>query len=270
MNMNSIQVHLPIFDGPLALLLYLIRQEEMDIFDIEIHRITQQYLDYLNIMKQMDLEVAGDFVAMAATLMQIKSEMLLPQQSISEQEEENSDPRRPLVQKLLEYQKYQIAAKELDDRVWLGRDVFARGNKDPFVNQQQIEELVEEQFLFKLISQFRQIMRKSRNRVHRVAAKIQSVASRIMEIKNLLPVGLQVPLRSLLTSVDQRRQQLLVTFLSVLEMAKMGFVRLFQSDNYREIYIEAITDLAQINVSQVEEFDSINWGAQYESESQPE
>jgi segregation and condensation protein A len=107
----SISVQLPKFEGPLALLLYLIRKEEMDIMDIKIHEITGQYLEYIKLMKELDLEVAGEFVAMASTLIHIKSRMLLPQYDENGEIVANEDPRKELVQKLLEYQKYQEAAK---------------------------------------------------------------------------------------------------------------------------------------------------------------
>ena len=100
-------VQLDQFEGPLGLLLYLIRKEEMDIYDIEIHRITSQYLSYIKQLPSLDLEQAGEFCAMAASLIQIKSKMLLPNYDENGEEIEEEDPRKPLVQKLLEYQKYQ-------------------------------------------------------------------------------------------------------------------------------------------------------------------
>src|SRR5262245_29769059 len=112
----SIRVQLAHFEGPLGLLLYLIRKNEMDIYDIEINLITKQYLDYIKNMKKLDLEVAGDFIAMAATLIQIKSKMLLPQHSETGEETDVEDPRKGLVQRLLEYQQYQNISKQLNSR----------------------------------------------------------------------------------------------------------------------------------------------------------
>src|SRR5216110_3153130 len=100
----SINIQLPKFEGPLGLLLYLIRKEEMDIFDIKINEITKQYLDYIKLMQELDLEVAGEFVAMASTLIHIKSRMLLPSYDENGEIIENEDPRKELVQRLLEYQ----------------------------------------------------------------------------------------------------------------------------------------------------------------------
>lgn len=250
----NLRVHLPLFEGPLALLLYLIRKEEMDIMDIQIHDITKQYLDYIKMMREMDLEVAGEFVAMAATLIQIKSQMLLPHYNEQGEVVTTEDPRKELVQKLIEYQRYQEGAQLLAERPWLGRDVFTRGVKEKFEQEPQID--MEENALFGLIASFRGVMRSAEKRVHHVAKKLQSIAGRIKEISNHLTLNIKVPLRSLINQALDQRQSLLITFLSSLEMAKMGFVRLFQSDNFEEIYIEAIRNIDELALSRVEEYDT--------------
>jgi len=251
----NLRVQLPLFEGPLALLLYLIRKEEMDIMDIKIHQITNQYLEYIKMMKVMDLEVAGEFVAMAATLIQIKSQMLLPHYSEQGEEMVVEDPRKVLVQKLLEYQKYQEAAALLAERPWLGRDLYSRGVKERFEIQESEIDL-EENALFGLIAMFRKVTRIAEKRVHKVAKKLQSIAGRIVELRSGLILNMKIPLRSLLKKADERRGELLITFLSSLEMAKMGFVRLFQSDTFEEIYIEAVRDLNELSLSRVEEYES--------------
>lgn len=251
----NLRVQLPLFEGPLALLLYLIRKDEMDIMDIKIHHITQQYLEYIKMMREMDLEIAGEFVAMAATLIQIKSQMLLPHYNEQGEPVEAEDPRKVLVQKLIEYQKYQEAASLLSERPWLGRDIFARGIKEKFESQEP-EIDIEENALFGLIAMFRKVVRTAEKRVHKVAKKLQSIAGRISELKAELRLNIKIPLRSLLRKVGERRSELLITFLSSLEMAKMGFVNLFQSDTFEEIYIEAVRDLDELSLSRVEEYDT--------------
>jgi segregation and condensation protein A len=143
----SINIQLPKFEGPLGLLLYLIRKEEMDIMDIKIHEITKQYFEYIKLMKELDLEVAGEFVAMASTLIHIKSRMLLPQYDENGEIVENEDPRKELVQKLLEYQKYQEAAKLLYDRPLLGRDLWGRGVRETLAPKED-EIILEDNALF--------------------------------------------------------------------------------------------------------------------------
>lgn len=252
----GLTIQLPKFEGPLSLLLYLIKKEEMDIFDIEIHRITNQYFEYIRQMKEMDLEVAGEFVAMAATLIQIKSQLLLPQYNEAGEVIEVEDPRKELVQRLLEYQKFQEAARGLNDRPWLGRDVWGRGYKEKW--EELAEEIeLEDNALFSLISSYRKAVRSLQKRVHKVAAKAQSVASRIMEIKDRLFINQRVAMGDLITAVEDRRRQVLMTFLSALELAKMGFVRLFQTEHQQEIYIEALKEIDANGISRVEEYEKV-------------
>lgn len=253
----GLTIQLPKFEGPLSLLLYLIKKEEMDIFDIEIHRITNQYFEYIRQMKEMDLEVAGEFVAMAATLIQIKSQLLLPQYNEAGEVIEVEDPRKELVQRLLEYQKFQDAAKELAQRPWLGRDVWNRGFREKF-DESVIEEIeLEDNALFSLIASYRKAIRSVQKRIHKVAAKTQSVASRIMEIRDRLFINQRVPMSELITAIDDRRRQVLMTFLSALELAKMGFVRLFQTEAQQEIYIEALREIDASGISRVEEYEKV-------------
>lgn len=253
----SIHVHLERFEGPLALLLHLIRQEEMDIFDINIHQITTQYLSYIRAMKRLDLEVAGDFVAMAATLLQIKSRMLLPQYGEDGEAIEVEDPRKELVQRLVEYQKFQELSKQLYERPLLGRDVYARGEKTVFEPDQESEIVVEENPLFSLISAYRAVVRSMKKTVHRVAGELQSIASRILEIKDLLVVGQRLRFGQLITETGPQSGQVLVTFLSLLELAKMGFISLFQADSFAEIHLEPKRAVDGDVVSQVEGYENV-------------
>lgn len=252
----SVVVQLSKFEGPLALLLYLIRKDEMDIFDIKINEITTQYLDYIKLMKELDLEVAGEFVAMAATLIQIKSKMLLPQYDEKGEIIETEDPRKELVQKLLEYQKYQEAARLLYERPLVGRDMWTRGvrlNLDE--PTEEIE--VEENGLFTMISLYRQIIRSSKKRIHQVTAKAQSIASRILEIKDLLTIGSRKTLNELITTSENHMRQVLITFLSVLELAKLGFVGLYQTETYGDLWIDLKKPIEKDVVSSVEEYGHI-------------
>lgn len=251
-------VHTQRFEGPLGLLLYLIRKEEMDIFDINVVEITRQYLDYIKMMKELDLEVAGDFVSMAATLLYIKSRMLLPQYNEEGEIIETEDPRKELVQKLLEYQKYQDAGQQLYSRPLLNRDVFARGSQDDFLDEDGNGEIIlEEDGLFSLIGSYRKALRQMKKAVHNVRAKVQSIASRVMEIKDRLVVGQRVLMHELvLAEGPERRPQLLITFLSMLELGRMGFVSLFQSDTYGDIHVEAKKPIEGNVLERVQEFDS--------------
>lgn len=253
----SINIQLPKFEGPLGLLLYLIRKEEMDIMDIKIHEITKQYFEYIKLMKELDLEVAGEFVAMASTLIHIKSRMLLPQYGENGEVIEQEDPRKELVQKLLEYQKYQEAAKLLYERPLVGRDLWLRGTREVLAPKEE-EIVLEENALFSLIATYRKVFKSAKKKVHQVAAKAQSIASRILQIKDRLVVGQKVAMSDLISNAEERALQTLITFLSLLELGKMGFVSLFQTEAYADIYVEARKVVDGDVVSRVEEYNSVN------------
>ncbi len=256
----SLNIQLPKFEGPMALLLYLIRKEEMDIMDIKIHLITAQYLEYIKLMKELDLEVAGEFISMASTLIHIKSRMLLPSYDENGEVIEQEDPRKELVQRLLEYQKFQEASKALYERPLLGRDIFVRGIREK-LEAKEDEIILEENALFSLISAYRNVLKSVKKKVHQVAAKAQSIASRILELKSRLVVGARVGMSELLDNTlqiaDDKRRQVLITFLSLLELGKMGFVSLYQTENYQEIYVETKKEIESNALDRVEEYDSI-------------
>lgn len=255
----ALTVHLDRFEGPLALLLYLIREQEMDIFDININQITKQYLEYIKSMKQLDLEVAGEFVAMAATLIQIKAKMLLPTHGDEAGEEEQQDPRKELVQRLVEYQKFQQLSKELYDRPLLGRDVFARGERTALDPVEEGEILVEENPLFALIKSYRYVLKAMKKTVHRVMGELKSISERILEIKEALVVGQRRRFQELMPEEDKKDPNLvLVTFLSLLELAKMGFISLFQSEALTDIHVETKRAIEKDVVSQVEGYENVN------------
>ena len=230
----------------------------MDIFDININEITKQYLEYIKSMKQLDLENAGDFVAMAATLIQIKSKMLLPQYNENGEEIESEDPRKELVSKLLEYQKFQDAAQRLYDRPILGRDLFLRGERFNFESEKEGEIIVEDNALFALISAYRSAIRNMKKGVHKVTEALQSISDRILEIKDKLVIGKIIGFFELIQKKEGEKSsnQVLVTFISLLELAKMGFVSLFQADDVSEIRIEAKNAVDRDVIARVEDYDN--------------
>lgn len=224
--------------------------------DIKVHEITKQYLDYIKLMKELDLEVAGEFVAMAATLIQIKSRMLLPQYDENGEIVEAEDPRKELVQKLLEYQKYQEAAKLLYERPLVGRDVWLRGTRES-LDEKEEEIILEDNALFSLIASYRKMLRSVKKKIHQVTAKAQSISSRVLEIKDRLIVGQKTTLMDLVTATEDRARQALITFLSLLELGKMGFVGLYQTEAYSDIWVDTKKTIETDVLSRVEEYDSM-------------
>lgn len=253
----SVNIQLPKFEGPLGLLLYLIRKEEMDIMDIKIHEITQQYLDYIRLMKELDLEVAGEFVAMASTLIHIKSKMLLPTYNENGEIVESEDPRKELVQKLLEYQKYQEAAKALYERPLVNRDVYLRGIRETLAPKEE-EIVLEDNALFSLISVYRKMIKAAHKKIHKVTSKLQSISGRILEMSAFLKPGTRVTMMDMVTTLEDRSKQALITFLSLLELGKIGFVRLYQTETYGDIWVDAQKEIQGDVISKVEEYGSVH------------
>ncbi|MBI2355446.1 MAG: segregation/condensation protein A [Deltaproteobacteria bacterium] len=228
---DSYSVRLDKFEGPLDLLLHLIRKNELDIRDIPIADITRQYLDYIRLMKELNLDVAGDFLLMASTLLHIKSRLLLPQDVQEEGEEEEADPRAELVRRLLEYQQYKEAGQLLGARALLGREVFIRSCPDPDLALQQAEEGPLELDLFDLVDAFRALLaRIPAESFHDVAsAETFSIADCINEILSLLQERDSVRFDDLVAE-EFTRERVIVTFLALLELCRLKLIRIFQNE----------------------------------------
>lgn len=267
----SVIVELKRFSGPMDLLLYLIRKEEMDIFDINIHEITQQYLDSIKQMKKLDLEAAGDFIAMAATLIQIKAKMLVPQYNEDGEIVEEEDPRKDLVKKLLEYQMYKEAGQTLYERPLLGRDMLVRGRRENLEQPDGEIIMEEDNALYALIAAYRTAVRRMNRAVHKVSHSLKSIRERILEIRERLQMGHRVLMSELLNepSEDPRGTKL-ITFLSLLELAKIGLVSLFQSENFEDIHIETKQEISETVLTNVESYEAhhtdaeMNWTSEVE------
>lgn len=224
-------VHLDKFDGPLDLLLHLIRKNELDICDIPIAVITRQYLDYIQLMKELNLEVAGDFLLMASTLLHIKSRMLLPRDEQEDGEEEGQDPRAELIRRLLEYQQYKEAGEAIGARPLLGREVFARTWPDPLLATARSDDGPLELDLFDLVDAFRSLLsRIPAEKFHDVAAADSlSIADCINEILSLLQ-GRETVQFDELMGEELTREKVIVTFLALLELCRLKLIRIFQNE----------------------------------------
>ena len=222
------------FEGPIDLLLHLIQKNELDIFDIPIALITEQYLEYLQLIKVLNLDIAGEYLLMASTLLHIKSRMLLPRSSEGEEEEEE-DPRAELVRRLLEYQKYKQAAGELEKRPLLDRDVFIR--LTPAESQEPEEERIEVN-LVELLEAFREVLKRVKPKaVHEVVLEHLSVEDKIEEILTLLEKENRSMDFHRLFPEEASRRVVVVTLLAILELVKMKRIRIFQVAPFETIRI---------------------------------
>jgi segregation and condensation protein A len=223
------------FAGPMDLLLYLIRQEQVSIYDIPIARITDEYLRYLRLMQGMDITVASDFLVMAATLIEIKSRMLLPRDpAVSEEELQADDPRRELVERLLEHQKYKAAAEMLWSRATVEQAVYTRA---PIETDKENPEV--SAGAFDLLRVFQQIIARRKEEVlMEIEREEISMAEMIERLRNMVFSAGELNMREFFERTESRRE-LVLAFLSVLELVRTTEIRLFQSRTFGDIIARA-------------------------------
>ncbi|NOY91252.1 MAG: segregation/condensation protein A [Deltaproteobacteria bacterium] len=231
------RIELPGYEGPLDLLLHLIRQHELDILDLPISFITERYLAYLSLMKRLNLDVASEYLVMAATLAHIKSRSLLPQAPPEEEEsaEDEMDPREELIRRLLAYQKYRHAAEDLGALGVAGRDVFPRGIPAP---QAEGPGQLAEISIFKLIDAFSRVLERGKQDLAlEVTRERITIQARMTEIIERLRERGRCRFEELFDDIETT-YDIVVTFLAMLEMGKMCVGRLYQADPSSPIYIE--------------------------------
>src|SRR5690349_9111265 len=228
---DQYKVKLPDFEGPLDLLLYLIRKEEVSIYDIPIARITAQYLDYLTAMRDLDIAVAGEFLVMAATLIHIKSQMLLPRDP-NTPEEELEDPRMELVQQLLEHQKFKGAANSLHQRALIEAATFTRGSLETDEENPEVASTV-----FHLFEVFRDVLTRQRALVEIEIEREQvTMAEKIAEIRQAVEFEPEVSARRMFERARSKREMVLI-FLAILELVKELVIALRQADTFGDIVL---------------------------------
>lgn len=226
-------VKLEIFEGPLDLLLHLIRRNQVDIYDIPIATITDQYLGYLRMMRSFNLDVAGEFLLMAATLLQIKSKTLLPLPP-DEEEEEGEDPRAELVNRLVEYEKYKEAAARLHERDMLDRDIFVQKNQ---ARESEDRGLVEVG-VFELIEALKDVLtRASIEATYNITLDQITIEERIAQILEVVKLEGSGLLFTSLFSGASSREDIIVTFLALLELIKMRMIKVYQRTPFGPIEI---------------------------------
>ncbi len=235
-----LQLELPEFEGPLDLLLHLIRRHELDILDLPISFVTERYLEYVEMMDQLNLDIASEYLVMAATLAHIKSKMLLPQepkdQDDDESPEEERDPRAELIRRLLEYQKYKDAAAKLGARGVAGRDVFTRGSDAPKASGPPA---LAATGLFKLLDAFQSVLKRADAELaFEITTEGVSIQDRMGELVELLRERREVEFLSLFDGIAQIFD-LVVTFLAILEMAKRRLVSIYQADASAPIHLRS-------------------------------
>lgn len=234
---DDYKVQLDVFEGPLDLLLYLIKKDEVDIYDIPIERITTQYMEYLAVMRMLDLNIAGEFIVMAATLMMIKSRMLLPVDERPEMEEEEEDPRWELVRQLVEYKKFKEAASHLQHREFIQENVFTRGLDPVLPVEPEVGVSLGDVSIFDLISAFNEALK--RIRVEEFGEIIDdrfTVVDKIEYILGTIQTQGKVVFSGLFAGMASR-YEIVCTFLALLELIRLRQVQAHQEGDFGEIVI---------------------------------
>lgn len=260
---HSYQVQLDIFEGPLDLLLHLVKKHELEIFDIPVAFIAKKYLEYLDLMRSLNLDIAGEFLLMAATLAHIKSKEMLPpsdEEEGDEDDEDSEDPKKALIQRLLEYQKYKDAAGRLGELPQLRRSVWTHpmSGSDTENKQHPLAEVG----LFKLLEVFNDVLAKAKPELtHDVVVDRVSLATRISQLSDQLKAHRRMTFldcfKTIYESEDMEfrkvvRMSLVTTLLAILEMARLRMIRVRQASPEGEIYIESTGDETELDHDELE------------------
>ncbi len=231
---NDYKVKLEVFEGPLDLLLYLIKKDEIDVYDIPIERITRQYLEYMDLFKILDLDVAGEFVVMAANLIYIKSRSLLPvSQQPPDEEAEEEDPRWELVRQLLEYKKFKEAAEHLQTRAQVQENLFSRVPEKPdFAGERPLGEVS----IFDLLNAFQTMLKRvnMKEDLREIFEENFTVSDKIDLILKMIASGVALKFSELFAGAASRTE-IVVTFLAMLELIRLKQLRTVQPDVFSEI-----------------------------------
>lgn len=252
---NNIQVKVDRFDGPLGLLLHLVQREEMDIKDLDINKITHQYLDYLKKLQDVNFDIAGEYLYLAASLLFIKSK------SVAEDEEEKIKvdnvenleitTKTQLIQKLEELAKFQKLGQKIFDLPKRGEDIFVKPKVDRKAIQNSILTPME---LDSLTGVMIDLIRRERRKYTVVKRDRLSIKEKLIELKNNLDVGTKTTMDKLI-NWEKGKDEVVITFISLLELARLKKLEIFQNDHDSSIYVDVVDDLNQFDVETADGFD---------------
>lgn len=233
---DALEVFLDAFSGPLDLLLYLIRKNNLDILDIPIVDITRQYVEYIELMHEFRLELAAEYLVMAATLAEIKSRMLLPRQA-SEDAEEEIDPRAELVRRLQEYERFKQAAEDIDALPRLERDIFVTKALEPDMEHVKPDPEVD---LSEMLLALKNVLKKvDLKQSHHIEKETLTVREKMSHVLNVLQARHFTPFEALF-NYDEGRIGVVVTFTAVLELLKQSMIELIQNEPFSPIHVKAV------------------------------
>lgn len=234
-NDEELKLKIGEFAGPLDLLLYLIRQEQANIFEIPIAKITDEYLRVIRLMEKLDISVAGDFLVMAATLIDIKSKMLLPKEIVEENEEDSEDPLKELVNRLVEYEKFKNAAQMLWEKSTVENSIFPRGKIETDENNSEINVGV-----FDLLNVFQKILARHKEEITmEIEREEMSLSEMLANLKQQLKLHKTFNVTDFFTNTRSKRE-LVLAFMAILEIVRTDAIKLFQTNVFGEIILKKV------------------------------
>ncbi len=260
---ENYKVKLPVFEGPLDLLLHLIKKNDVDPSNIPINELLNQYMEYVGLLQDLNIDMAGEFILMAAELAHIKSKTLLPNPQA--ESEEGEDPRAELARRLLEYQRFKDVAAALNQRALLGRDVFLR---NPPADEMEVQEGPLEGDSFKLLSAFNDVLKRLKpEKAHEVLVERLSVTERIYQILDQLKQVKSLQFEALFEGLTSKAQ-CIVTFLAVLELARLKLVSTYQAETLGPIHLVLKEENQNLEVKVDSEFDQGDMPADENTDTQ--
>ncbi|CAB1243120.1 segregation/condensation protein A [Clostridium sp. WLY-B-L2] len=245
----SLNIKIRNFEGPFDVLLHLIKKNKMSIYDIKIYEITEQYLKYINTMREMDLDVASEFIVIAASLIEMKSKILLPESDLEkENEDKEEDPRKELVDKLLQYKKFKMAAEFLKERCDRVGKMY--GKKPEIIESKEasISQILKGATLWDIYERYTKLMREYESKFNsevvlnkKISRDKFKLEDKIIYIKNIIYKRKEVKFSTIIKNCSFKIEKI-ITFLALLELIKLKVIFVVQSENFSEIYIERINE----------------------------
>lgn len=250
----SLNIKIENFEGPFDLLLHLIKKNKMEIYNISIFEITEQYLEYIKFMEEFDLEIASEFILIAATLLEIKSKSLLPKEKVEEDNEENINPKEELMRKLLEYKKFKLVASYLKSKEDPTAVVFTKKGEiiEPDIKEPTTEELLKGITMLSLYNLFQSLIQDYNSKMNKenvVQREMHADSYKIEDKMTIIREKINIENKMYFSEFKMYcscRIEIVVTFLALLELIKNKEVKIIQKSNFEDIYIERIEDIEEI------------------------
>jgi len=245
------RVRLPVFEGPLDLLLHLIRRDQVNVYDIPVAQICHSYLEYLNLMATPDVDLAGEFFVMAATLLYLKSQVLLPK----EEQTPEDDPRLPLVAQLLEYEKFKKASIQIDEMEWLERELYVRppGSNADLPVESLLDAPLESVDTFQMLLCLKVALDRTERPPMQIQVDSTSIRDKVAQVGELLESIEVVDFRTLLPE-NPKPPDIIVSFLAILELARLKYLEILQLETFGPIQLRKVHSVKDLNMGLLQQY----------------